>query len=60
VSAILAKRAKRFLEKCYQKLPFALPAAEAQKQIAERAEIFAEKLFNETADEPATAKRKIR
>jgi hypothetical protein len=54
------KRTSRFLEKCYKKLPFALPAADAQKQIADRAETFAEKLFNETADEPTTAKRRIR
>ncbi len=53
-------RAKRFLEGCYKKLPFALPAADAQEQIAERAETFSETLFRETADEPTTAKRKIR
>jgi hypothetical protein len=41
-------------------LQFALPAAEAQKQIAERAETFAEALFKETADEPVTAKRRIK
>ena len=54
------ERTKRFLEKCYKKLPFALPSAEAQKQISERAENFAETLLNETADEPTTAKRRVR
>lgn len=54
------KRTKRYLEKCYNKLPFALPAAEAQRQITDRERTFAETLFNETADEPLTAKRKIR
>ena len=53
------ERTKRFLEKCYKKLPFALPSAEAQKKITERAETFSGKLFEETADEPVTAKRKI-
>ena len=53
-------RTKPFLEKCYKKLPFALPAIDAQKQIADRAETFAETLFKETADEPTTAKRRIR
>jgi hypothetical protein len=53
-------RTKQFLEKCYKKLPFALPAVEAQRQITENSEKFAKKLFNETADEPVTAKRRIR
>jgi hypothetical protein len=54
------KRTKRFLEKCYKKLPFALTSAQAQKQIADHAESFAETLFKEAADEPSTAKRRIR
>ena len=54
------KKTKRFLEKCYRKLPFALPAEEARRLISERAESFAEKLFKEAADEPVSAKRKIR
>jgi hypothetical protein len=53
------ERTKRFLEKCYKKLPFALPAADAQKQIAERAETLAKALLPETADEPKTAKRRL-
>ena len=35
------KRTKRFLEKCYKKLPFALPTAQAQKQITDRSRLFA-------------------
>src|ERR1017187_3261018 len=54
------KRTKRFLEKCYKKLPFALTSAQAQKQIADHAESFAEMLFKEAIDEPATAKRRLR
>jgi hypothetical protein len=54
------KRTKRFLEKCYKKLSFALPTAEAQKQITDRAESFADTLFKETSDEPSSAKRRIR
>jgi hypothetical protein len=54
------KRTKAFLEKCYAKLPFALPNEQAQKQISDRAATFAEILFKETADEPKTAKRRIR
>ena len=53
-------RTKRFLERGYKKLPFALSAADAQKQIADRAETFTEKLLSETADEPTTAKRRIK
>jgi hypothetical protein len=54
------KKTKRFLEKCYKKLPFALPTADARKQITDRAATFAETLLKESADEPATAKRRIR
>ncbi|MDQ2946115.1 MAG: type IV secretion system DNA-binding domain-containing protein [Acidobacteriota bacterium] len=54
------KRTKRFLEKCYKKLPFALPTKDAVKQVSDRSAHFAETLFKETSDEPATAKRKIR
>ena len=54
------ERTKRFLEKCYKKLPFALPSADAQKQVSERAANFAETLFKEATDEPVTAKRRVR
>ena len=55
-----AERTKKYLGRCYEKLPFALPSATAQKQLADRAESFTEKLFNEAAQEPATVKRRIR
>jgi len=54
-----AERTKRFLDRCYEKLPFALPRANAQKQLADRAENFAGNLFKQVIDEPA-AKRRIR
>jgi hypothetical protein len=54
------KLTKDFLEKCYTKLSFALTNTEAQKQISERAKTFAETLFKEAVNEPATAKRRIR
>ena len=53
------ERTKRFLEKCYRKLPFAVPAEKAKAEVANRAERFAERLLEETADEPRTAKRRI-
>jgi hypothetical protein len=52
------KRTRAFLEKSYSKLPFARPSEQAKRLIADRAETFAENLFNETADEPRTAKRR--
>jgi hypothetical protein len=55
------RAAKAFLKKCYEKLPFALPTAQAQKQIADQAETFvATLLLKEMADEPAGAKRRIK
>jgi hypothetical protein len=51
---------KEFLARHYAKLPFALPASEAQKQISDRADTFVEDLFKDLAQEPATAKRRIR
>src|ERR1017187_4794878 len=54
------ERTKRFLEKCYKKLPFALPSAEAQKQISERADNFVARVMETAADEPTTAKRRVR
>jgi Type IV secretion-system coupling protein DNA-binding domain len=54
------ERRKRFLDRCYEKLPFALPSAKAQKLIADRAEDFTRKLFTETSNEPSTSKRKVR
>jgi hypothetical protein len=54
------RKTREFLERCYGKLPFALPSVEAQKQIADRADTFVETVLRESADEPATAKRRIR
>lgn len=49
-----------FLESIYKTLPFALSGADAKEQITERAKSFAESLLKGTADEPGTAKRRIR
>jgi hypothetical protein len=53
-------RTQKFIERCYEKLPFALPSAKAQKQLAERAENFAENLLIQPADAPVNIKRRIR
>jgi hypothetical protein len=53
------ERTKRFLDRCYEKLPFALPREKARKQVEERAERFADELFKETAKDVLTAKRRI-
>jgi hypothetical protein len=53
-------RTKAYLESCYKKLPFALPQAEAQKQIAARSENFVESILQDTASTPIAAKRRIR
>jgi hypothetical protein len=55
-----AERTKQYLDRCYEKLPFALPNAQAQKQIAERTDNFADSLFKEKNDEPVKTKRRIR
>jgi len=55
-----AERRKRFLQQAYEKLPFALRTATAQKQLTDRAENFTEILLKELADEPTTAKRRVR
>jgi hypothetical protein len=55
-----AERTKRYLERCYEKLPFALPSATAHKQVKDRAEKFGKALLKEAADEPVATKRKIR
>jgi hypothetical protein len=54
------ERRKRFLDRCYEKLPFALPSAKAQKQLTDRAENFADTLLKEAEDAPVSAKRRIR
>lgn len=47
-----------FLKHAYEQLPFALPSIEADRQIREREEKFAEG-FHKGTGEPVTAKRKI-
>jgi hypothetical protein len=54
------ERTKRFLQQAYEKLPFALTSAAAQKHLADRARTFTDDLFREAANEPSTAKRRIR
>jgi hypothetical protein len=54
------KRTTIYLNGCYGRLPFALPAGEAQKQIADRAESFADDVLGEMATEPVAIKRRIR
>lgn len=49
-----------YLARCYKKLAFALPGAQAQKQLAERAKTFVEELFKTVADAPMKTKRRIR
>ena len=53
-------RTQKFLATCYEKLPYALPKATAQKQLADRAETFAETMMKELTDAPVKAKRRIR
>ncbi len=53
------ERTKRFLDRHYGKLPFALTSGQAEKQIKERAEKFADELFKETVQEPLSVKRRI-
>ncbi len=52
-------RVKRYLEQRYEKLPFALPNATAQKKLAERDANFANKLLKEFSGESSAAKRRI-
>lgn len=54
------ERTKKFLDRCYEKLPFAMPRAKAQKQLAERAETFSSKLLDDFAAAPASMKRRIK
>jgi len=53
-------RTKEFLDRQYQNLPFALSGEQALKQIADRAENFADELFKEAAQEPTKIKRRVR
>ena len=53
------KMATSFLTRNYQKLPFALPSAEAHKQITERDKRFTSPVRNTAEDEEISLKRKI-
>jgi hypothetical protein len=53
------ERTKNFLDRCYEKLPFALPSEKARKQVVERAENFADKIFREATDNVPTTKRRL-
>jgi hypothetical protein len=52
-------RLRRYLDRCYRKLPFAISTATAQKQIADRTQKFSNDIFNEATSEPTRAKRNI-
>jgi len=54
------ERTKQFRDRCYEKLPFALPSEKAQRKIADREGKFADELFKEGAAEPISVKRKLR
>jgi hypothetical protein len=54
------ERIKKFLDLHYAKLPFALTSATAQKQIAQRKQEITELLLKPSAQEPKSAKRKLR
>jgi hypothetical protein len=53
------ERLKRYLGRCYEKLPFALTGSDAHKQVADRSANFAEELLKEAADEVGNNKRQI-
>lgn len=54
------ERTKRFLDACYQKLPFALPSETARKQLAARADSLPDSLLRAQLDLPQKTKRRIR
>jgi hypothetical protein len=49
----------RYLDACYEKLPFALRQAVAQKQLADRAESFSDEILKEAAGEPEGIRRRV-
>ena len=51
------ERVKAFLDRTYEKMPFALPAATAQKKIADRIEKFKEEVFKASAIERSNRRR---
>lgn len=54
------ERVKNYIKLCCEKLPFALPAAEAQKRLAARAANLPDTLVNQFDDAPIAAKRRLR
>ena len=52
------ERKKRFLDRCYAKLPFALPSSQAHKVVVDREQQMSAGLLMD-ANEPVTIKRKI-
>ena len=55
-----AARTARYLDRCYEKLPFALPGEKAQANIAARAQSITDEFVNDTAGQMRSVKRRIR
>jgi len=55
-----AERTTQYLDRCYEKLPFAMSSAKAQKQLADREQNLGDSLIKEFIGESTTAKRRIR
>lgn len=51
---------EQYLSACYEKLPFALPTATAEKQIADRAANFTDGLFQDANYEPVIKKKNVK
>ena len=54
------ERTRRYLDRCYEKLPFALRSAEADKLLKERQEKIIKGLLQDDSTEPIATRRKIR
>lgn len=50
---------KKYLDACYEKLPFALRHDVAQKQLTDRADNFSDEILNEAAGEPTEIRRRV-
>jgi len=53
------ERTKKFLDRCYKKLPFALPSAKAYEQLESHSKGLQDSLIKEIAGNAVVAKRKI-
>jgi hypothetical protein len=53
------ERTKAFLDRCYEKLPFALHGAKARAQLEDRAKNFGKSLLKELLEEEGPMKRRI-